>query len=85
MPIKTRHYVSRTNGSEPVASGVLTTGDIVRLKVGSMEMIVSSVIDADTIECTYFDGERQFTALVPIADVDKMQVPRDPNLPPPPN
>lgn len=68
-----------------MAIGVLTTGDIVRLKVGSMEMIVYNVIDADTIECTYFDGKRQLIALVPVADVEKMQVPRDPTLPPPPN
>jgi uncharacterized protein YodC (DUF2158 family) len=74
-----------TKGSEALPIDLLKEGDIVRLKVGSKEMIVSSVLDADTIECTYFDGERQFTASVPIADVEKMQVPRDPNLPPPPN
>ena len=68
-----------------MAISVLKPGDIVRLKVGSVEMIVSAMLDADTIECTYFDGERQFTASVPIADVEKMLVPRDANLPPPPN
>ena len=68
-----------------MAIGILTTGDIVRLKVGSVEMIVSAMLDADTIECTYFDGERQFTASVPMADVEKIHAPRDPNLPPPPN
>ena len=68
-----------------MAIGILTTGDIVRLKVGSMEMIVSAMLDADTIECTYFDGEAAIHRLGAVADVEKMHVPRDPNLPPPPN
>jgi uncharacterized protein YodC (DUF2158 family) len=85
MPIKGPALCELNERERALAIGILTTGDIVRLKVGSMEMIVSSVIDADTIECTYFDGKRQLIALVPVADVEKMQVPRDPNLPPPPN
>jgi uncharacterized protein YodC (DUF2158 family) len=71
--------------SETLPIDLLKAGDIVRLKVGSMEMMVSSILDTDTIECTYFDGKRQLTALVPVADVEKMRVPRDPNLPPPSN
>ena len=68
-----------------LADSVLQAGDIVRLKIGSKEMIVSKVLDADTIECTYFDGEQQFTAAVPAADVEKVGVPRDPTLPPAPD
>lgn len=63
----------------------LKPGDIVRLKIGSNEMIVSRVLDPDTIECTYFDGDQQITASVPAADVQKVGVPRDQNLPPPPD
>jgi uncharacterized protein YodC (DUF2158 family) len=68
-----------------LTTGILKPGDVVRLKVGSNEMIVSKVLDADTVECTYFDGQQQFTAAVPIADVHKVAIPRDPNLPPAPN
>jgi hypothetical protein len=54
MPIKGPALCELNERERALAIGILTTGDIVRLKVGSMEMIVSSVIDADTLECTYF-------------------------------
>jgi uncharacterized protein YodC (DUF2158 family) len=61
----------------------LKAGDVVRLKIGSQEMIVSKVIDADTIECTHFDGIQHVRASVEAADVIKVAEPRDPNLPSP--
>ena len=64
-------------------AGTLKPGDIVRLKIGSKELIVSRVLDADTIECTFFDGDQQSTSVVPVGDVEKVEHPRDPNLPPP--
>lgn len=63
----------------------LKPGDIVRLKVGSKDMIVSDVLDLDTIECTFFDGDRQFTTTVAAADVVKVHVPSEQNLPSPSN
>ena len=69
---------------QSLTDGILKPGDIVCLKVGGNEMIVSAVLDAGTIECTYFDGQQQFAAVVPAADVEKVAVPRDPNLPHPP-
>ena len=68
-----------------LADSILRAGDIVRLKIGSREMIVSKVLDADTIECTYFDGDRQFAVSIPTADVERVGVPRDPDLPPAPD
>ena len=62
---------------------LLKAGDVVRLKIGSKEMLVSKVLDTETIECTHFDGVQQTTAAVPVADVVKVEVPRDPNLPRP--
>jgi uncharacterized protein YodC (DUF2158 family) len=56
--------------------GIIKPGDIVRLKAGSKEMIVSKVLDANTVECTYFDGEQQFTAATPVADVEKVAISR---------
>ena len=60
---------------------LLKAGDVVRLKIGSKEMLVSKVLDTETIECTHFDGVQQVTASVPVADVVKVGVPRDTNLP----
>lgn len=65
-----------------VTIDVLEAGDVVRLKIGSQEMLVSKVLNTQTIECTYFDGIQQVTTTVPVADVVKVEAPRDPNLPP---
>ena len=49
----------------------------------SKEMIVSKVLQSDTIECTYFDGEQQFTSRMQAGDVIKLDVLRNNDLPVP--
>ena len=84
LPVRFLILLCELNERErSLSEGVLKPGDIVRLKIGSKEMIVSRVIDADTVECTYFDGQQQFATTVQAADAQKVETPRDPNLPPP--
>jgi uncharacterized protein YodC (DUF2158 family) len=85
LPVRFLVLLCELKEKERALADSLQAGDIVRLKIGSREMIVSKVLDAGTIECTYFDGEQQFTAAVPAADVEKVGVPRDPTLPPAPD
>jgi uncharacterized protein YodC (DUF2158 family) len=82
MPVKFLVKLCELRESETlVMIDLLKAGDVVRLKVGSNEMLVSKVLDTETIECTHFDGVQQVTASVPVADVVKVGVPRDTNLP----
>ena len=61
-----------------MARKILKAGDIVRHRTISREMIVTNVLDADTIECTYLDGGQKFTRSVSVEEVEKVKVPRDP-------
>ena len=84
LPVRLLILLCELNERElALSDGNLKPGDIVRLKIGSKEMIVSNVLDGGTVECTYFDGEQQFAATIPAADVCKVEIPCDPTLPPP--
>lgn len=81
MPSRLLQLLEELDQKERALHSGVKPGDVVRLKSGSNEMMVSALLDEHTAECTYFDGDQTLTLSVPIADLQKVQVPRDPNLP----
>ena len=81
LPTRLIRLLHELEHKERVMDSAVKPGDVVRLKAGSNEMMVSAILTDATAECTYFDGDQTLTISVPIADLQKVAVPRNPDLP----
>ena len=81
LPARLFQLLDELERKERALDDLIRAGDVVRLKTGSNEMMVSALLDKATAECTYFDGDQTLTVAVPVADLHKVQVPRNPDLP----